>query len=77
MSLKLKKWLLKYKMHLLGALIGAITGYLYWSFIGCSSGSCAITSSPVNSTIYFSLVGLFIGGTFKRTKDTNGKQEIK
>ena len=41
-----------------GALLGAIGGYAYYHFIGCTSGSCAITSRPVNSTIY----GLFMGG---------------
>lgn len=77
MSLKLKNWLLKNKMRLLGAFIGAILGFLYWRFIGCSSGSCAITSNPVNSTIYFALAGFFLGSTSKSRKETNGEQEIK
>ena len=52
------KYVLKYRMILLGALVGAGLGYLYWMFVGCSSGTCLITSSPVNSSIY----GAFMGG---------------
>lgn len=41
-----------------GVVLGAIAGYLYYFYIGCSSGSCAITSKPLNSTLY----GMFMGG---------------
>ncbi|PWA08720.1 DUF6132 family protein [Flavobacterium laiguense] len=41
----------------IGILVGAIGGYLYYHFVGCASGSCAITSKPVNSTLYGSLLG--------------------
>jgi len=40
-------------------LLGAAGGFLYYQFIGCN-GSCAITSSPVNSTLYGALVGLVL-----------------
>ena len=40
-------------------LLGAILGFLYYNIIGCN-GSCAITSSPVNSTLYGSLIGLIL-----------------
>ena len=42
----------------IGLVLGAIGGYLYYFYIGCSSGSCAITSKPLNSTIY----GMVMGG---------------
>ena len=54
MTSKLKK----YKLTILGAILGAIGGYSYYYFVGCASGSCAITSSPINSTLY----GIFMGG---------------
>ena len=41
----------------LGIIIGAIGGYLYYHYVGCLSGSCAITSKPLNSTLYGSLLG--------------------
>ncbi len=66
--LTLKKWLAKNNFSFIGAIIGAVGGYLYWSFIGCSSGTCAITSSPVNSTIYGVIMGFLIVGMFKSDK---------
>lgn len=41
----------------IGIVFGAISGYLYYHFVGCTSGSCAITSKPVNSTLYGGLIG--------------------
>lgn len=46
-----------YKL-LLGIGMGAGLGYIYYYFIGCNTGSCAITSSPVISTIYGGVLGL-------------------
>jgi len=39
-------------------IIGGILGYLYYHFVGCVSGTCAITSSPYLSIIFGSLLGL-------------------
>jgi hypothetical protein len=56
---------MKRKITLLaGIALGAISGYLYWYYIGCASGSCAITSSPVNSTLYGSLMGGLLTNVF-------------
>lgn len=41
----------------IGVLVGAVCGYAYYHFIGCASGTCAITSKPFNSTLYGSLMG--------------------
>lgn len=62
--------------YLLGALLGAAGGYLYWKFIGCSTGTCPITSSPTISTLYGVLMGSLLGGIFKKSKvKTNNKDE--
>jgi hypothetical protein len=29
-------------------LVGGLAGFLYYYFIGCNSGTCAITSKPFN-----------------------------
>jgi hypothetical protein len=55
----------------IGIILGAISGYLYYHFVGCASGSCAITSKPVNSTLYGGLMGgllfnLFVKGEKKQ-----------
>lgn len=49
---------------LAGAALGAIAGWLYWQFVGCDSGGCAITSSPVNSSIYGAVMGGLTGNLF-------------
>ncbi|PRZ24093.1 hypothetical protein [Flavobacterium granuli] len=53
----------------IGIIIGAIGGYLYYHYVGCLSGSCAITSKPLNSTLYGSLLGgLFFNLLIKKEK---------
>ena len=42
---------------LLGAALGALGGYLYWYFVGCADGTCPITSSPLNSTLWGAVMG--------------------
>jgi hypothetical protein len=42
----------------IGVVVGAILGYAYYYFIGCNSGSCAITSNPRNTVLYGMLVGV-------------------
>ncbi|MBK7296922.1 MAG: hypothetical protein IPI91_09920 [Flavobacteriales bacterium] len=54
----------------LGILIGAVSGYLYYHFYGCTNG-CSITGSPINSTLYGSFMGGLLVNTFKK----DNKQE--
>jgi membrane associated rhomboid family serine protease len=54
----MKTW--RFWKPFVGAAIGGGAGFLYYYFIGCSSGSCAITSSPVMSTVWGGLLGLFL-----------------
>ena len=61
-------FILKYKLTIIGILIGAIGGYLYYHFVGCASGTCAITSKPVNSTLYGALMGGLLFTSFKKDK---------
>ncbi len=62
----MKKWFNNNILYLLGALVGAIAGYFYWQQIGCVSGTCAITSKPLNSTIYGAVMGSLLLGLFKK-----------
>jgi hypothetical protein len=74
----MKKLIAKYRLTLIGAGLGALAGFAYWYFVGCSTGSCAITSSPINSTLYFALAGGLIVNTFssepQKTKE-NGLEK--
>ncbi len=58
-----------------GVLLGAIGGFLYWNFIGCTSGSCTITSNPYNSTIYGSIMGGLIFSMFKKERKKEAEKK--
>jgi hypothetical protein len=69
----MKNFMKKYRSELIGVAIGAIAGWCYWYFVGCSSGSCAITTSLVNSSLYGAFTGGILGSMFKKSN----KQETK
>ncbi len=62
----MKNWISKNKLYLIGAFAGAAAGFVYWKYIGCLTGTCAITSSAVNSTLYFAFLGSILFGSFKK-----------
>lgn len=69
----MKKFGRKYLWTFLGLGLGAFAGYLYWWKVGCTQGSCAITSHPWRSAAYGALLGyLFFDALkerFKTSKD--------
>ena len=60
--------MLKHKLTMIGILIGALGGYLYYHYIGCASGTCMITSKPFNSTLYGALMGGLLFNIFETKK---------
>ncbi|MCK9408709.1 MAG: hypothetical protein WCX28_05270 [Bacteriovoracaceae bacterium] len=44
----------------MAALLGGVAGYAYYYYIGCVSGTCAITSNPYISTGYGILIGALL-----------------
>jgi phage shock protein E len=70
----MKKWFSNNKLCLIGGVLGAIAGYLYWQQVGCTSGTCMITSKPLNSTIYGAVMGALLSAMFK---NENKQQVIK
>ncbi|MEQ1732991.1 MAG: DUF6132 family protein [Bacteroidia bacterium] len=59
-------FILANKLTILGVTLGAISGYLYYYFVGCASGTCAITSSPINSTLYGAVMGGLVSNILKK-----------
>lgn len=57
------------------ALLGAVGGYLFYRFVGCASGSCAITSNPYISTIYGGVIGMLLGSTIAPMMRETNKEE--
>jgi hypothetical protein len=50
-----------------GIVVGAIAGYLYYFYVGCASGTCSITSKPLNSTLYGALMGGLVFNMFVKS----------
>jgi hypothetical protein len=71
-TLNMKRWVLNNKLLIAGIILGSIGGYLYWQQIGCSSGTCAITSKWHNSTAYGALMGGLVFSIFKKEKNGTG-----
>ena len=64
----MKIWIQKNKLSLVGVAVGALGGFLYWNYVGCASGTCMITSKPINSTLYGALMGYLLFGILKKEK---------
>lgn len=60
MKKNMKKWL-KPTLFIAG---GAMIGLAYYYFIGCSSGTCPLTSHPLVTMVYMGLVGWLLSGIF-------------
>ena len=65
----MENFIKKYKLGLIGIVLGGILGYAYYHFIGCNTGTCAITSKPINSSVSGMVMGYLILSTFEKTKE--------
>lgn len=68
-------FLKKYQLTIAGVILGAIAGYIYYHFVGCNSGTCAITSKPVNSTLYGAMMGGLLFNIFKKEKKIQSDEQ--
>ena len=62
----MKTWYQKNYLPIIGIFVGAITGYFYWKEVGCASGTCMISSKPLNSLLYFAVLGFLVFSMFKK-----------
>lgn len=60
-----------------GLALGAVAGFIYYKTVGCSSGSCAITSNPYMTILWGGLLGYLLADMFKIKEKVAGpaKQE--
>ncbi len=57
--------------RVLPVVAGALLGFAYYHYIGCNSGSCAITSNPYIYTVYGGLIGFLLSFPSKKKKKEN------
>ena len=62
------EFLAKYKLGIIGIFVGGALGFAYYHFIGCTTGTCAITSKPFNSTAYGMVMGYLMFTLFQKPK---------
>lgn len=65
----------KHALNILGALLGAVGGFAYYHYIGCSTGTCPISSNPYISIAYGAVLGVLLVGLFtpkKQQSDDKG-----
>lgn len=43
-----------------GVMFGGAAGFAYYKFVGCSTGSCPLTSNPWITTLYGMAVGVTV-----------------
>lgn len=58
-----------------GTALGALLGFAYYFFIGCKSGTCAITSNPYISTAYGAVIGLVFMWPEKEKNQEDPKED--
>ena len=64
--MKILIFLKKHKLTLAGVFAGALAGFLYYYFVGCSNGTCAISSKPLNSSLYGAVMGALLFNLFEK-----------
>jgi len=57
----IKKIIQTKRIQIIFLLIGAVGGFLYWRFVGCTSGTCAIKSVWYWTTLWGAAVGYLVG----------------
>ncbi len=66
--IKMKEFIKENMLYIIGGVLGAVGGYLYYHFIGCTTGTCQITSSPYLSVLFGAVIGGLLLSMFKKEK---------
>lgn len=62
--MRLKVLAKTYILTIILTVVGLVGGFMYWKFIGCASGTCAIKSNMLLMTVYGGLIGGLFGNIF-------------
>lgn len=58
-------------------LLGAFAGFMYYLKIGCTTGSCPLTSDPYFPTLWGGLFGWFLFGPNSKAKGKDDDNKDK
>lgn len=71
------------RLALITLVLGAVGGFLYWKFVGCTSGTCPIRSVWYWSTLWGAVVGYLTGDLLndivlkmKKKKEKQSDREV-
>ena len=59
--MELKRIFQSKRIQIIFLIAGAIGGFLYWRFVGCTSGTCAIKSVWYWTTLWGAAMGYLVG----------------
>ena len=48
---------------IIGVVAGGGLGFAFYKFVGCSTGTCPLTSNPFTSTLYGSVLGALVAAS--------------
>lgn len=68
----------KYLPEIIGTLLGAAGGFIYWKYVGCLTGTCAIKSNWYLMVPWAAVLGFLAGsvaGDFIRKRKKPEAQE--
>lgn len=60
-----------------GLFIGAAGGFLYWKYIGCLDGTCALASNWIVMIVYGTILGGVLGNIIQGIVITRNKTSDK
>ncbi|NVO02648.1 MAG: hypothetical protein HXX09_08065 [Bacteroidetes bacterium] len=61
--------------NIIGLILGAIGGFLYYTYYGCASGTCPLSSNPWITTIWGATMGYLLFGMFDKKEKPITEEE--
>lgn len=66
---------IRHKYGILFLVPGIIVGFFYWRYVGCTSGTCPITSNWQLTVLFSGLIGFLIGDIIDDKRKKSRKEE--
>ena len=63
--------LIRFKRTILAGILGAVMGYTYFHIVGCSAGSCVLSSHPLISISYGAVMAVLVVGWPEKKQTSN------